>query len=54
METSELGYDEQSLFTFSQENGYKQYVTTENIIFHFAFGPTEEYLIKKVFLDIKF
>lgn len=54
MEKSELGYDEESLFSFSRENGYKQYVTTEGIVFHFAFGPTEEYLMKKVFLDIRF
>lgn len=54
MEKSELGYDEESLFSFSRENGYKQFVTTEGIVFHFAFGPTEEYLMKKVFLDIRF
>jgi len=54
MHESELGVEEEHLFRFSKDNGYKQYVTTENIIFHFAFFPAEDYLMKKVFLDIKF
>ena len=54
MYKSELGLEEEYLFHFSRENGYKQYVTTESIVFHFAFGPTEEYLIKNILLDIKF
>jgi hypothetical protein len=54
MHESELGIEEEYLFRFSLQNGYKQYVTTENIIFHFAFYPAEDYLMKKIFLDIKF
>jgi hypothetical protein len=54
MHESELGVEEEYLFLFSQANGYKQFVTTESIVFHFAFGPTEDYLIKNILLDIKF
>ena len=54
MEKSELGIDEANLFNFSRENGFIQYVTTESIVFHFAFGPTEDFLMNRVFLDIKF
>lgn len=54
MYQSELGLEEEYLFYFSQSNGYKQYVTTESVVFHFAFGPTEKHLIQNVLLDIYF
>lgn len=54
MTRSALGTEEEYLFEFSTKNGYKQFVTTESIVFHFAFGPTEDYLMKNIYLDIKF
>ena len=53
MNTSALGIEEEDIFHKSNELGLKQYVTSEGIIFHFAFNPTEEYLMKEVFLKIK-
>jgi len=54
MSISELGTEEEYLYNFSNQNGLKQYITSESIVFHFAFGPTESYLMKKIFLKIKF
>lgn len=51
---SALGVEEEYLFKFSMEKGLKQYVTTEGIVYHFAFHPVEEYLMKKIYLEIDF
>ena len=51
---SALGNDEEQLFRSSNELGLKQYVTTEGIVYHFAFYPVEEYLMRKVFLEIEY
>ncbi|GMR25220.1 MAG: hypothetical protein BMS9Abin39_0502 [Ignavibacteria bacterium] len=51
---SALGVEEDHLFRYSIENGFKQYVTTEGIVYHFSFSPVEEYLMRKIFLDIEY
>lgn len=50
---SQLGIEEEHIYNFSKENGLKQYVTSESLVYHFSFFPTEEYLMKNVFLKIK-
>ncbi|MBK7106122.1 MAG: glycosyltransferase [Ignavibacteriae bacterium] len=52
IDTSALGVEEEYLFEFSNRNNLNQYVTNESIVFHFSFGATNEYLMKKKFLDI--
>jgi hypothetical protein len=47
---SALGIEEEYVFNFSQEKGYKQMVTTQNIVFHFSFYTCEEYLMNKYYL----
>lgn len=49
---SALGIEEEHVFKTTKELGLKQYVTSESMIYHFAFHTTEEYLMKKVFLKI--
>ena len=51
---SALGIEEERLFRFSMENGLKQYVTTEGIVYHFSFHPVEEYLMRKIYLEIDY
>jgi len=52
IDISGLGVDEEYLFKFSKENGFKQYVTTEGIVYHFSFFSTEDYLMKKIYLSL--
>ena len=52
LHVSQLGVEEEYLFKFSQEKGYKQYVTDENIIFHFSFFPTEQYVVENFLLKL--
>ena len=51
---SALGVEEDHLFRFSIENGFNQYVTTEGLVYHFSFYPVEEYLMRKIFLNIEY
>jgi len=53
LKKSALGVEEQAIYDFSIENGLKIPVTTQSIVFHFSFGPTDEYISKKIFLNIK-
>lgn len=50
---SELGIEEQAIFDFSIKSGLKIPVTTQSIVFHFSFGPTESYLTEKILLNLK-
>ena len=52
MNKSTLGMEEEYLFKFSQENNLKQYATTESIVFHFSYYPTELSIIKSFLLKI--
>ena len=47
-----LGIEEQYAFDYSKSKDLIIPVTTEGIVYHFAFGTAEEYLMKKIFLDI--
>ena len=49
---SALGIEEEYAFQYSVKKGLSIPVTTEGIVFHFAFGTAEVYLMKKIFLDI--
>ena len=50
---SELGIEEQAIFDYSLENNLIIPVTTQSIVFHYSFGPTEDYITKKFLLKIK-
>lgn len=50
---SELGLEERAIFDYSLENNLIIPVTTQSIVFHFSFGPTEDYISKKFLLKIK-
>ncbi|MVN91199.1 glycosyltransferase [Mucilaginibacter aquatilis] len=49
-----LGYEEESVFDYSQEKGLIIPVTTQSIAFHFSFGPVDQYLMNTVYHKIKF
>jgi hypothetical protein len=51
---SALGVEEEYLYQYSMNNGYKQYLTTEGIVYHFAFSPTEDYIMRTSFLKIRY
>jgi GT2 family glycosyltransferase len=51
---SDLGLEEEHAYRYSVEKGLKIYITTEGIVYHFAFHPTEKHLMKKIYLDIRF
>ncbi len=50
---SELGIEEQAIYNYSKENNLIIPVTTQSIVFHYSFGPTDEYITKKLLLKIK-
>lgn len=54
MNKSALGIEEEYLFIKNKELGLNQYVTSESLVHHFSFFPTEDHLIKKVLLNIKY
>jgi len=53
MNKSALGLEEEQVYLTSRNLGLKQFVTTEGIVYHFAFHPTENYLMENIFLEIK-
>lgn len=50
----ELGFEEREVFKYSQEKGMIIPVTTQGIVFHFSFGPVDQYLMNRVYTKIKF
>ena len=50
----ELGFEEREVFKYSQEKGLIIPVTTQGIVFHFSFGPVDQYLMNRVYTRIKF
>ena len=50
----ELGIEEEEVFNYSIEKGLTIPVTTQGIVFHFSFGPVDQYLMNKVYHKIKF
>lgn len=50
----ELGFEEREVFNYSQEQGLVIPVTTQGIVFHFSFGPVDQYLMNTVYHKIKF
>lgn len=50
---SSLGVEEEHVYKFSIENGYKQIVTTQNVVFHFSFSTCFEELMKNFYYKIK-
>lgn len=53
MNKSALGIEEEHAFLSAQNFGLKQFVTSESIVYHFAFHPTESYLMENIFLEIE-
>jgi hypothetical protein len=49
-----LGYEEEEVFKYSQEKGMIIPVTTQSVVFHFSFGPVDQYLMNRVYYKIKF
>lgn len=49
-----LGYEESEVFKFSQAKGYTIPVTTQSIVFHFSFGPVDQYLMNRIYSKIQF
>ncbi len=49
-----IGEDEVFIHHFSEKNDLKQIATTQSLVYHLAFWPTEEYIVKKFLLRIKF
>jgi hypothetical protein len=50
----ELGFEEREVFNYSQEKGLIIPVTTQNLVYHFSFGPVDQYLMNTVYNKIKF
>jgi len=50
----ELGFEEREVFKYSQEKGLNIPVTTQGIVFHFSFGPVDQYLMNTVYQKINF
>lgn len=51
---SALGIEEEAIFQFSQKSGTGIYITTEGILFHFSFYPTEQYLLNNIYSGINY
>lgn len=49
---SELGHDEHGIFEYSKRNNLSIPVTTQGIVFHFSYGPTDQYLMNKIYLKL--
>ncbi len=50
----ELGLEEEAVFNYSQQHGYQIPVTTQSLVFHFSFGPVDQFLMNRVYSKIKF
>lgn len=50
----DLAVEEIEVFNFSVKKGYIIPVTTQNVVFHFSFGPVDQYLMNKVYTRINF
>ena len=49
-----LGLEEEAVFEYSQQKGLIIPVTTQSLVFHFSFGPVDQYLMNRVYTRIKF
>ena len=49
---SELGHDEHGIFEYSKRKGLCIPVTTQGIVFHFAYGPVDQHLMNKIYLKL--
>jgi len=47
-----LGYEELAVYNWSRQKGYTIPVTTQSLVFHFSFGPVDQYLMNKVYQKI--
>ncbi|MBW7889137.1 MAG: glycosyltransferase [Bacteroidetes bacterium] len=54
LDVSLLGLEEEEVYNYSIENSLSIPITTEGIVFHFSFYPTEQYLMNTVFDKIQF
>ena len=50
----ELGFEEREVFKYSQDNGLIIPVTTQGLVFHFSFGPVDQYLMNRIYSRIQF
>ncbi|GAB2700832.1 hypothetical protein GCM10027037_27200 [Mucilaginibacter koreensis] len=50
----QLGFEEREVFNYSQQKGMIIPVTTQGVVFHFSFGPVDQYLMNRVYTKIKF
>ncbi len=50
---SELGHDEHGIFEYSKKKGLSIPITTQGIVFHFSYGPTDQYLMNKIYLKLQ-
>jgi hypothetical protein len=50
--SSEVGGDELGIFEYSKEKGLVVPITTQGIVFHFSFGPLDQYLMNKIYLKL--
>jgi hypothetical protein len=49
-----LGYEEEVVFDYSQQNNLIIPVTTQSVVFHFSFGPVDQHLMNTIYHRIKF
>jgi hypothetical protein len=49
---SEMAGDEVGIYDYSVEKGLTIPVTTQGIVFHFSFGPVDQYLMQKIYLNL--
>ena len=50
----EIGLEEIAAFNYTKEKGLKIPITTQSLVFHFSFGPVDQYLMNTVYQKIKF
>lgn len=50
--TSEVGGDEEAICKYSNEKGLTIPITTQGIVFHFSFGPLDQYLMNKIYFKL--
>jgi len=49
-----LALEEEEVYKYSIDNALTIPVSTESIVFHFSFGPVDQFLMNKVYTKIKF
>jgi hypothetical protein len=49
----EVGGDEVGIYQYTIEKGLTMPVTTQGIVFHFSFGPLDQFMMNKIYLKLK-